>query len=195
MVTGHFVAFRFQELASRQAFITVDDRPFYIGECENLSDRFNNGYGRISPRNCFNKGQSTNCRINRLILNEIEKGSRLDLWFRSELARKIAEAELISQLAPAWNGAIPLLRPTRLTVVADPLPNLRRPSGSHAQLVLNLVFESLGLCDDCLSEKSGIRPRQQVNQLCRKLERSRELIRTQSSCAACGKIKTINKQV
>jgi hypothetical protein len=48
--------------------IAVDDRAVYVGECEKLNDRFNNGYGRISPRNCFDKGQSTNCRINRLIL-------------------------------------------------------------------------------------------------------------------------------
>ena len=29
--------------------------------------RYNNGYGRISPRNCFQGGQSTNCRVNNLI--------------------------------------------------------------------------------------------------------------------------------
>jgi hypothetical protein len=39
----------------------------YVGECANLSARFNAGYGNISPKNCFKGGQETNCRLNNLI--------------------------------------------------------------------------------------------------------------------------------
>jgi hypothetical protein len=44
--------------------IVVNQELKYIGECVNLSSRFNVGYGNISPRNCFKGGQETNCRIN-----------------------------------------------------------------------------------------------------------------------------------
>lgn len=48
--------------------IKVGDQIKYVGECEDLGKRFNMGYGVISPRNCYKGGQSTNCRINNLIL-------------------------------------------------------------------------------------------------------------------------------
>ena len=50
--------------------LSVDHEIRYIGECEKLSQRFNAGYGNISPRNCFKGGQQTNCRINSLLLQE-----------------------------------------------------------------------------------------------------------------------------
>jgi hypothetical protein len=40
----------------------------YIGRCtDNFKKRINQGYGRISPKNCFIDGQATNCHINSLI--------------------------------------------------------------------------------------------------------------------------------
>src|SRR4051812_34325519 len=47
--------------------LTVKGDLRYIGECANRSARFNNGYGNISPKNCFKGGQETNCRVNNLI--------------------------------------------------------------------------------------------------------------------------------
>lgn len=75
----------------------------YIGECENLSQRFNMGYGNISPRNCFVGGQETNCRLNHLILQEIQKGIRVALWFHQTNEFKKVEAELRTTQAFAWN--------------------------------------------------------------------------------------------
>ncbi len=75
----------------------------YIGECRNLSARFNNGYGQISPRNCYRGGQSTNCRINRLILETAEGGNQIDLWFFKTETRKSVQNELISEFQPPWN--------------------------------------------------------------------------------------------
>lgn len=35
----------------------------YIGETDNLEKQFRQGYGNISPRNCFKGGQSTNYKM------------------------------------------------------------------------------------------------------------------------------------
>lgn len=72
----------------------------YIGECVDLSKRFNMGYGQISPRNCYKGGQETNCRINKLIA---ECSKELGLWFLKTKNRKSVEAKLISWYKPPWN--------------------------------------------------------------------------------------------
>lgn len=76
----------------------------YVGECENLSHRFNNGYGRIAPRNCFRGGQETNCRINALVLDAARHGGRLSLWFLETSQREPIEAQLREELRPPWNN-------------------------------------------------------------------------------------------
>jgi len=53
--------------------IVVNDQIAYVGRCDRFSARFNMGYGQISARNCYLGGQSTNCRINRLIYEEAAK--------------------------------------------------------------------------------------------------------------------------
>ena len=50
----------------------VDDEIIYIGETKNLRKRFNTGYGNISPRNCYLGGQSTNCKMNKVVLEYFE---------------------------------------------------------------------------------------------------------------------------
>jgi hypothetical protein len=83
--------------------ITVDSAPKYIGECDNLSERYNMGYGNISPRNCFIGGQETNCRINNLIYDTSTAGHRIDLWFHRTENHKTIEAQLRALLKPEWN--------------------------------------------------------------------------------------------
>lgn len=90
--------------------LTVDEAPVYAGECVNLEDRWGaNGYGGISPRNCYAGGQPTNCRVNAAILVEVKAGRRIDLWFSafsgSRDERLAAETHLIQTLAPKWNRA------------------------------------------------------------------------------------------
>jgi len=75
----------------------------YIGECIDLSSRFNSGYGNISPRNCFIRGRETNCRINHLIFKEILAGSKITLWFLNTSNYKSIEAELRVRLLSSWN--------------------------------------------------------------------------------------------
>lgn len=81
----------------------VNNEIIYIGETENLSNRFNNGYGQISPRNCFAGGQSTNCRMNKVVLEHAEKGRCIDLYFLGTPNHKEVELELLSGLASRYN--------------------------------------------------------------------------------------------
>ena len=48
------------------------------------------------------------------------------------------------------------------------------------------------LCDDCLSESAGIKPRQIVNDYCRRLCESGRIIRQLGDCPECGKKKLVN---
>lgn len=86
--------------------IKVDGLIKYVGECEDLSHRFNAGYGNISPRNCFVGGQSTNCKINAHIIKEKQKGRAIQLYFAATEERLVLERELINQYKPEWNSTL-----------------------------------------------------------------------------------------
>lgn len=87
--------------------LTVEGRVVYIGECEHLSERFGQrGYGAIQPRNCFVGGQSTNCKINKLLLQHALQRHVIELWFHPTADRKSEEALLIGQLKPEWNAQL-----------------------------------------------------------------------------------------
>lgn len=88
--------------------ISSGETALYVGECQNLGDRYgSNGYGGISPRNCFRGGQETNCRINTLILDASKGGDELTIWFHladgGKTTRVEIEARLKAALKPAWN--------------------------------------------------------------------------------------------
>ena len=83
--------------------VTRNGNACYVGECVHLSKRFNMGYGQISPRNCFVGGQSTNCRLNRRVLEAASRGETVELWFVATENRESVEFSLISTLRPEWN--------------------------------------------------------------------------------------------
>lgn len=83
--------------------IQINDEVSYIGECVNLSARYNAGYGNISPRNCFRGGQETNCRLNNLIFLAAENGARVHLWFHKTPDYKTTELEILSIKQWQWN--------------------------------------------------------------------------------------------
>ena len=89
--------------ASGVYVLTVDGEVGYVGECANLSARFNAGYGNISPKNCFKGGQETNCRLNNLVYTAAKAGGRISLWFFPTADYKSVEALLRTILNPAWN--------------------------------------------------------------------------------------------
>jgi hypothetical protein len=61
------------------------------------------GYGVISPRKCYRAGQSTNCRINNLILGAFKSGDKVKLFFHETNNRFEVEDDLIERLDPEWN--------------------------------------------------------------------------------------------
>jgi hypothetical protein len=85
--------------------VTVNDEVRYIGECANLSSRFNAGYGNISPKNCFKGGQETNCRLNNLIYRAAISEERVALLFFPTADYKTMESALRASLKLAWNIA------------------------------------------------------------------------------------------
>ncbi len=88
-------------------FITLNEKIVYVGECQNLLERFNvRGYGTISPRNCFKGGQPTNCKINNLVLQSGKEDRNIELWFYPTDERKEIEAKLILRLQPPWNSQL-----------------------------------------------------------------------------------------
>jgi len=106
---GPFCRFKVPERYNRKNgvyIILVEGNPKYVGECENLGMRFNMGYGNISPRNCYKGGQSTNCRLNNLILKTSKKGNKIGLLFYETENGINIENELIESLHPGWNKTI-----------------------------------------------------------------------------------------
>jgi hypothetical protein len=83
--------------------LTVDQELRYMGECANLSARFNAGYGNISPKNCFKGGQETNCRLNNLLCAAFLACQRISLWFFRTGDYKSVEAAMRRTLNPTWN--------------------------------------------------------------------------------------------
>jgi len=83
--------------------ISIQENIQYVGECDNFHKRFDMGYGNISPRNCFEGGQSTNCRINSDILKMIKSKEKIQLYFLETEDRFTIEHALIQKLKPIWN--------------------------------------------------------------------------------------------
>lgn len=81
----------------------VNNELKYVGICKDLYYRFNSGYGNISPRNCFIKGQSTNCKINSKILKEIKNLNRVYLYFFKTNKTLDLEDMIINKYDPEWN--------------------------------------------------------------------------------------------
>lgn len=49
------------------------------------------------------------------------------------------------------------------------------------------------LCDDCISAISGVKPRQQVNQICRRMAANGQIIREHGVCRHCEGEKLVNR--
>ncbi len=62
---------------------------------------------------------------------------------------------------------------------------------SNATTILKFLQERNASCDDCIARETRIEPRQQGDQICRRLGPS-VLIRRQDRCALCGHTKTVN---
>lgn len=64
---------------------------------------------------------------------------------------------------------------------------------NNIEIVLDYIYKAKkGYCDDCLSSLLNITPRQQINQICNRLERDGDIIREKKICPDCNKDKWIN---
>ena len=82
--------------------IWIGDEIMYVGEAESLKQRFYS-YGHISPRNCYEGGRQTNCRINKLIFDSLQSGQSVEVWFHACGDRRQFEADLLNTFRPRWN--------------------------------------------------------------------------------------------
>jgi hypothetical protein len=108
---GPFCRIRVSDAPSAEGvyLVTVDGAVVYVGRCLSARERWGQqGYGLISPRNCYDGGQPTNCKVNHLILEAAKASRVIELWFRQTETGGALEAELIRTLRPAWNSRYPV---------------------------------------------------------------------------------------
>jgi hypothetical protein len=85
---------------------TVNNQTKYIGRCrDSFQRRINQGYGKIHPKNCYRDGQSTNCRVNSLIAENLESVAFYVHVLTDDKVIKEVERELIQKykLKLEWN--------------------------------------------------------------------------------------------
>lgn len=164
----------------------------YIGQTINFEQRFNTGYGNISPRNCYIGGQSTNCKINTMILNKYLDGERIDLFFYETPNYNNVEAELIEILKPPYNSSRVIY--TREEVSNKKLINNPTIRKGNKEKIIQYMNQNDGsvFCDDCLSDLCKITRRQQVNQICNGYEGTL-FLSEKADCSYCGKKKKVRK--
>lgn len=102
---GPFCKFKLERAAhvSGVYLWVVNGSIVYIGETTDLADRFNSGYGNISPRNCYVGGQEQNCRMNTIALGIFSDGDSIDIWFHRTGNHKQVERELRSKINTEYN--------------------------------------------------------------------------------------------
>lgn len=88
--------------------LVVDNQVMYVGKCQSLAPRFNLGYGQISPKNYYVGWQSTNCKVNHLVLKTVSRGGSVQLWFHETDDETAVEGQLITAFPPPWSGALTL---------------------------------------------------------------------------------------
>lgn len=106
---GPFCKFSINKKYARKSgvyVIIIDDNIKYVGECNDFQKRFGMGYGNISPRNCFEGGQPTNCRLNSNILKLSKIGKEIQLYFLETNDRFKIEYGLIKKFKPCWNKTV-----------------------------------------------------------------------------------------
>ena len=102
--SGDFCHFTIQAGAVPGVYLWISQGEIlYVGETVNLQQRFNMGYGNISPRNCYVHGQSTNCKMNKVVMEYYEQGHPIGLYFYETTENKKVELELLSRLNTRYN--------------------------------------------------------------------------------------------
>lgn len=82
----------------------VDEKIIYIGETDDLTNRFNAGYGKITPYNCNINGQTTNCKMNGVVLDLFRQNKIISLYFLKTTEYKEVEKILLENITTEYNS-------------------------------------------------------------------------------------------
>lgn len=82
----------------------VDNEIIYIGETDDLFKRFNSGYGKITPYNCKVNGQTTNCKMNGVVLDLLRSNKIVHLYFLPTRNYKEIELKLLANISTKYNS-------------------------------------------------------------------------------------------
>ena len=85
--------------------VTVSRSLVYVGIADDLRQRWGpQNYARIHPRNCYEGGQITNCKVNHRILLAAKEGCEVELWIHETREPRRLEKRLLEELDPPWNA-------------------------------------------------------------------------------------------
>lgn len=62
---------------------------------------------------------------------------------------------------------------------------------TNIDTVASFIKKGYSYCDDCLSEVLDIKPRQQINKICRQFEKEGSVSRSKSKCGKCSAVKLV----
>ena len=83
------------------AVVADSTQVMYIGQAANtIRQRWAMGAAKISPRNCFDGGQPTNCHLNTLVRRAVADGRSLELYVLTTPEYDSIERTLIATLQP-----------------------------------------------------------------------------------------------
>ena len=83
---------------------TVSKTIKYLGRShDRFQKRLNQGYGNISPKNCYRDGQSTNCHVNALIAQCFSEVAFYVYPLHDDFKIDLVERLLIALHKPEWN--------------------------------------------------------------------------------------------
>jgi hypothetical protein len=69
-----------------------------------MKKRVNSGYGKISPKNCYLDGQSTNCKVNALVTKNLGSIKLKIFVMTNNQEIEELESRLIAEINPEWNS-------------------------------------------------------------------------------------------
>lgn len=123
-----FCKFRIPRIKECGVYCLIEGKEVvYVGETMDLSQRFNSGYGFISSRNCFEVGQTVNCKINSLIFKSCGEKKELKLYFMKTPQRRSMKKNLMEVLTPKWNEK-------KVISGSDAEPNQAGKHGKYSKL-------------------------------------------------------------
>jgi hypothetical protein len=132
--------------------------------------------------------QRTNIRINKML----QKYNIRISWHKMDHPKEL-ETQLLEQYykehdeQPPFNFQGPTNRNSSRTKAP-----IRRTG--NRELILKHLQENLhGACDDCISTRLNIKPRQQVNQICNRLANQSLIKRQRMKCPRCTKKMLVNR--